>query len=159
MTNVNIGLPLSTSQKSKTFETDPYQQQKAKIDDRRFIPKPYLETAQNIEQQFAEYMLNEMNKSIAKSESDSAPGADYYEALKTTEQAKIMASQNQLGLQNVILDQIYPKRMRNEMALRQYEMQAERIFRQKPAIVKADKFDTIEMGKNDSNPNETGGLK
>jgi len=25
--------------------------------------------------------------------------------------------------------------------------------------VKADKFDTIEMGKNDSNPNETGGLK
>jgi hypothetical protein len=62
----------------------------------------------------------------------------------------MMAKQNNLGLQNVILDQIYPKRMRNEMALKQYQAQADLIHHNLPSYKLEKKTDTIQMGKNDS---------
>lgn len=119
------------------------------IDDRQFIPKQYQEVAESMETQFAEAMVKQMNQTI-----DEAPvedsGMDFYKSLQTTERAKMMAKQNNLGLQNVILDQIYPKRMRNEMALKQYEAQANLIHHNLPSYKIAKKTDTIEMGKNDS---------
>jgi Rod binding domain-containing protein len=102
-----------------------------------------------METQFAETMVKQMNQTIDETEGGDS-GMDYYKSLQTTERAKMMAKQNNLGLQNVILDQIYPKRMRNEMALKQYEAQANLIHHNLPSYKLAKKTDTIEMGKNDS---------
>ena len=121
-----------------------------KIDDRKYIPKQYQEVAENVEQQFAEFMLNQMNKAVDENETEDGNGMDYYKSLQTSERAKMMSKQNNLGLQSVVLDQIYPKRLRNEMALKQYEAQAERIHHNLPSYKIDKKTDTIEMGKNDS---------
>lgn len=120
------------------------------VDDKKYIPKQYQEVAENMEQQFAEFMLNQMNKAVEENEAEGAGGLDYYKSLQTTERAKMMAKQNNLGLQNVILDQIYPKRQRTEMALKQYEAQADRIHHNLPSYKIDKKADIIKMGKNDS---------
>ena len=120
------------------------------VDDKKFIPKQYQEVAESMEQQFAEFMLNQMNKAIGEEENQDAGGMDYYKSLQTTERAKMMSKQNNLGLQNVILDQIYPKRLRNEMALKQYEAQADRIHHNLPSYKIDKKADIIKMGENES---------
>ena len=119
------------------------------VDDRKFIPKQYQDVAESMETQFAETMVKQMNQTIDEEPGEDS-GMDFYKSLQTTERAKMMAKQNNLGLQNVILDQIYPKRMRNEMALKQYEAQANLIHHNLPSYKIAQKTDTIEMGKNDS---------
>lgn len=120
------------------------------VDDRKYIPKQYQEVAESMEQQFAEFMLNQMNKAVEENETEGPGGMDYYKSLQTTERAKMMAKQNNLGLQNVILDQIYPKRQRTEMALKQYEAQADRIHHNLPSYKIDKKADIIEVGRNDS---------
>lgn len=125
--------------------------QKKQIDDRQYIPKQYKEVAASMEQQFAEMMMEQMARTVGESEESSGGlGMDYYKSLEKAERAKTMTEQNNLGLQNMILDQIYPKRMRNEMALKQYEAQANRIHHNLPSYKIDRKIDTIEMGKNDS---------
>ncbi|MDO9181239.1 MAG: hypothetical protein Q7U04_02465 [Bacteriovorax sp.] len=129
------------------------------VDDRKFIPKQYQEVAESMEAQFAETMVKQMNQTIEETPNEDS-GMDYYKSLQTSDRAKMMAKQNNLGLQNVILDQIYPKRMRNEMALKQYETQANLIHHNLPSYKMTKKADTIDMGKNDSTPgqNSEGGL-
>ncbi|MBC7540604.1 MAG: rod-binding protein [Bacteriovorax sp.] len=119
------------------------------IDDRKYIPKQYQEVAEAMETQFAETMVKQMNQTVDETPGEDS-GMDYYKSLQTTERAKMMAKQNNLGLQNVILDQIYPKRMRNDMALKQYEAQANLIHHNLPSYKLEKKTDIIEMGKNDS---------
>ena len=159
----NRGIIVDNSPKS-------YETNRKNIDDRQFIPKKFKDVAANMEQQFAEYMLNEMNKAVQPSdETEDSNGMDYYKSLQTTERAKIMSQKKTLGLQDVILDQIYPKRLRNEMALKQYEAQAERFNHNLPKLEASHKNDRIIMGKNDSTPlennqnvinqNKEGGLK
>ena len=123
------------------------------IDDRQYIPKQYKEVAAGMEQQFAEMMLDQMSRTVDEADSENgAAGMDYYKSLQKSERAKTMTMQNNLGLQDVILNQIYPKRIRNEMALKQYEAQNNRIHHNLPSYKIDKKIDTIEMGKNDSNP-------
>ena len=162
---IEINKGISVNQTAKPIETD-----HQKIDDHKYIPQKYKEVAQNMEQQFSEYMLNQMNQAvdINKDEEDSN-GMDYYKGLQTTERAKLMAQTKTLGLQDVILDQIYPKRMRTEMGLKQYEAQAERFNHKLPKLVQEDKSDRIVIGKNESSSligshdvtdlNKEGGLK
>jgi Rod binding domain-containing protein len=121
------------------------------IDDRNYIPKQYQEVAESMETQFAEAMIKQMNQTIDETPNEDS-GMDYYKSLQTTERAKMMAKQNNLGLQTVILDQIYPKRMRNEMALKQYEAQANMIHHNLPSYKLEKKTDIIQLGKNDSTP-------
>lgn len=120
------------------------------VDDRKYIPKKYQEVAESMEAQFAETMVKQMNQTIDETPGEDSGGMDYYKSLQTTERAKMMSQQNNLGLQNVILDQIYPKRMRNEIALKQYEAQADLIHHNLPSYKLQKKTDTIQMGKNDS---------
>lgn len=83
----------------------------------QFIPDPYKKVAKGMEEQFANFMLEEMNKTTNEAEGqDSA--SQYYKSLMTGERAKAMAesSQGGLGLQKIILDQIYPQRLRNKIA-------------------------------------------
>lgn len=119
------------------------------VDDRKFIPKQFQEVAESMESQFAEAMVKQMNQTIDEN-AGADSGMDFYKSLQTSERAKMMAKQNNLGLQNVILDQIYPKRMRNEMALKQYEAQANLIHHNLPSYKLEKKNDTIVTGKNES---------
>jgi Rod binding domain-containing protein len=123
------------------------------INDRQYIPKQYKEVAESIEAQFAENMLKQMNQTVDENPTEDS-GMDYYKSMQTSERAKMMAQQNNLGLQNIILDQIYPKRMRNEMALKQYENQANLIHHNLPSYKLAEKSDRIEIErrKNESSP-------
>lgn len=158
---INRGIAIPT-QKS-------YELNQKKIDDRQYIPKQFKEVAQNMEQQFAQYMLEQMNKAVDQSEPEESTGMDYYKGLQTTEQAKIMAAKDNLGLQDMILNQIYPKRLRTEIGLKQYEAQVDRIHHNLPKLEASKKNDNIVMGKNDStsqdsnqanaNPQKEGGLK
>ena len=159
----NLGIAVNNQQKPKDLN------QNKKIDDTQYIPKQYKEVAANMEQQFAEMMLDQMARTVEESEpSDGGMGMDFYKSLEKSERAKAMTEQKTLGLQNMILDQIYPKRQRTEMALKQYEAQANRIHQNLPSYKIDRKTDTIEMGKNDSTsvsdkkdlvgPKEDGGL-
>jgi Rod binding domain-containing protein len=127
--------------------------QDKRIDDRQFIPSKYKEVAANMEQQFAEMMIDQMNKTVDENDPDAGgAGMDYYKSIQKNERAKSLTQQNNLGLQDMILDQIYPKRMRNEMALKQYEAQTGQIHQNLPSYKIDRKVDTILMGKNDSTP-------
>jgi Rod binding domain-containing protein len=159
---INRGINLNNLPKPKDLN-------QKRIDDKQFIPKQFKDVAVGMEQNFAEMMLNQMNKAVDQNETEDSAGMDYYKGLQTSEQAKIMAQKNNLGLQDVILDQIYPKRLRNEMALKQYEAQVDRIHHNLPKLEASIKNDTIIMGKNESTPlnsgeagtdhNKEGGLK
>ncbi|NOT79168.1 MAG: hypothetical protein HOP07_09240 [Bacteriovoracaceae bacterium] len=127
--------------------------QKKIRDDREFIPEKYKEVAAGMEQQFVEMMLDQMGKTVEEAEvSEGGMGMDYYKSLQKSERAKAMTAQNNLGLQEMILNQIYPKRMRSEVALKQYEAQANKIHHNLPSYKIDTKTDKIEMGKNDSLP-------
>ncbi len=92
-----------------------------KADSLEMVPKAYREVAQGMEEQFIEFMLQQMKNSIQKSEDDST-AMSYYESLITQEQAQAMASQGGgIGIQRLILDQIYPEYMRTEANLRQFD--------------------------------------
>jgi Rod binding domain-containing protein len=122
-----------------------------RVDDRQYIPAKYKEVAANMEQQFAEMMIDQMNKTVEENESEvDSAGMDYYKSLQKSDRAKSLTQQNNLGLQNMILDQIYPKRMRTEFGLKQYEAQTNRIHHNLPSYKIDTKVDTIEMRKNDS---------
>lgn len=142
--DINRGISTANSKQAKSLDY------KA-VDDRKYIPKQFQEVAESMETQFAETMVKQMNQTIDETPGDDS-GMEYYKSLQTTERAKMMAKQNNLGLQTVILDQIYPKRLRNEMALKQYEAQANLIHHNLPSYKLEKKTDTIVMGKNDSAP-------
>lgn len=141
--NINRGINLNTKQ-ARSLENKP-------TDDRKYIPKQFQEVAESMESQFAETMLKQMNQTIDENPGEDT-GMDFYKSLQTSERAKMMSKQNNLGLQNIILDQIYPKRLRNEMALKQYEAQADMIHHNLPSYKLHKNRDTIEMGKNESAP-------
>lgn len=161
---INTGIAVNNQVKPRDLN------QGKPVDDRKYIPQQFKEVAASMEQQFAEMMIEQMNRTVdsASEEEGGGMAMDYYKSLQKSERAKAMTAQNELGLQNMILDQIYPKRMRNEMALKQYEAQANRIHQNLPSYKIDRKADTIEMGKNDSTPisdektqldkNESGGL-
>ena len=144
--NIDASVNRGISTNTKKATSVDYKQ----VDDKKYIPKQFQEVAESMEGQFAEAMLKQMNQTVDETEGEDSGGMEYYKSLQTTERAKMMAQQNNLGLQNVILDQIYPKRMRNEMALKQYEAQSNMIHQNLPSYKLEKKTDTIIMGKNDS---------
>ncbi|MBC7429224.1 MAG: rod-binding protein, partial [Bacteriovorax sp.] len=148
---IGANLPINTgisveNDRHKPLATD----QGKRIDDRQYIPAKYKEVAANMEQQFAEMMIDQMNKTVEESDEGGDAGMDYYKSMQKSDRAKSLTQQNNLGLQDMILNQIYPKRMRTELGLKQYEAQTNRIHHNLPSYKIDKKVDTIEMGKNDS---------
>jgi Rod binding domain-containing protein len=91
-----------------------------KINDYNYIPEPYKKVARNMEGEFIKLMLNKMQDTVGlEEEKDSA--TQYYQDLLLDERSKIMSKKDRgLGLQEVILNEIYPKRMRNETSYNNY---------------------------------------
>ena len=95
---------------------------KAPSDDSHLIPDAYKKVARDMETQFTEFMLEKMNKTDGKQNKSTAE--KIYESYLTSERAQLMARQNDSsGIQKLILDQIYPKRMRTEEAYKYYNNQ------------------------------------
>lgn len=93
-----------------------------KQQEKSFIPEPYKKVAQGMETQFLQYMLEQMNKTVDRNE-ELDSGDQFYHDLLTSERANLMAQSQQTGISDVVLDQIYPKRFRNQMALENYQKQ------------------------------------
>ena len=92
-------------------------------DSTRYVPDEFKNVAKDLESQFAELMLKEMNKAAEPSQ-EASTAENIYNELLTTERSKALSeNKGGLGLQNMILDQIYPKRLRNEIT---YEAQLKR---------------------------------
>lgn len=80
----------------------------------RYVPSAYKKVAGELESQFNQLMLEQMGKTVDRTEEEST-AESYYEALLTAERAKAMsAGEKGLGIKKMVLDQIYPKRLRNE---------------------------------------------
>lgn len=146
--NINpyINRGISTEKKTKVFEN----KNQEVIDDRQYVPDQFKEVARSMEEQFVQIMLDQMEKTVDQNDLDSGAGMDYYRSLEKLERAKIMTNQNNLGLQDMVLEQIYPKRLRNEVALKNYQAQNSLIQKNLPSYKIDTKSDTIEMRKNDS---------
>ena len=111
----HIPLPVDKQDKQKHA-------QRKQVEDYDYIPDPYKNVAKGMEKQFAEFMVTQMESSTGAKETNSS--AKYYKSLMNSERADMMATKDQgLGLQKVILDQIYPERMRTKLAYQQFQAQ------------------------------------
>jgi len=107
----NIQKHKDTEREKANFQTDPF----------KYVPDEYKQVARGLEQQFAEYMVQNMHKSIGNDSKDGT-ALDYYKNLLHTEEAKNLTEVNNgLGLQKMILNQIYPEKFRNKEALSAYQ--------------------------------------
>jgi len=122
VTDIRIHRPHITNQnvqKPKKFE-----------DSSKYIPEQIKEVAQSYEKEFAKMMIQEMQKSVSKYSKDSS--ANFYQSLMTDEQAQSMTKNNEgVGLQKMILDQIYPEHLRNQA---NYDYHTKKQALKKPAI-------------------------
>ncbi|TNF27316.1 MAG: hypothetical protein EP319_11850 [Deltaproteobacteria bacterium] len=102
-------------------------------DDSRFIPEPYKKVASGMEQEFARFMIEQMENTVTRETPDSQATA-YYNSIVNQERAEAMSESGEgLGLKKMILDQIYPKYLRTQLGLNSFnaQMEAQNIQRQK----------------------------
>jgi len=98
------------------------------------IPKPFKDAARGIEQQFVEVMVQQMHKTTGAPE-DSNTATNYYNDLLYKEESSRMTEhKNGLGIQKLILDQIYPKKFRNVDALAAFNAQTKSKNQDHPKI-------------------------
>jgi Rod binding domain-containing protein len=78
------------------------------------IPKEYMDVAKGFERQFAKQLIEEMKKTVERTEEQST-GEKIFESLLDDEYAQTLAdSERGLGIKDMVLEQIYPQRMRNK---------------------------------------------
>ena len=79
-----------------------------------YIPKEFRKVAREMEKQFLEFMIEQMSRT-SNSEKPSSTAMSYYKGLLLGKRADIMSRHHGgMGLQELILDQIYPKEKRNK---------------------------------------------
>ena len=97
-----------------------YHEKLLSAQNKKYIPRPYREMARNMEKQFLQLMIKEMNKTINSSEMPST-STNYYRQLLNTQRAdKMSKNRGGMGIQDLILDQIYPRHRRNPLAYEAY---------------------------------------
>ena len=90
----------------------------------KYVPQKHKDFARGMEKQFAQFMVEQMNKTSGSKETGT--GAQYYKSLLVSERSDMLTKKDGgLGLQKMILNQIYPHRQRNEFAYKQYQAQME----------------------------------
>jgi Rod binding domain-containing protein len=107
------------------------------IDDSKYIPEPYKKVAQGMEGQFAQFMLAQMEKTIHHSKPESS-AEKYYKSLLTQKRPDKMSQNGGLGIQEMILNQIYPKRLRNPLTYNAYRQREHSLIHRSPQIQKKD---------------------
>ncbi|HLE10324.1 MAG: hypothetical protein A2504_04500 [Bdellovibrionales bacterium RIFOXYD12_FULL_39_22] len=99
-----------------------------RADDTQYIPDEYKAFARDQEKQFVQMMLEQMNNSVPKNGLglEGENGGDnsamnYYNSILTSEHADVMSKKDGgLGVQKMILDQLYPHSRRNPIAYNAY---------------------------------------
>jgi len=129
MSKLNKGISVPHS---KVFDSSQKRIENTQLNKKQYIPKPYKDVASGMERQFVKHMLSEMDKSIDRAEKESSAD-EYYKSLNQNEFAKKITENDNLGLQDVILDQVYPKRLRNEFAYKNF-IEMEKIIRIRKSI-------------------------
>ncbi|WP_127715664.1 hypothetical protein [Halobacteriovorax sp. HLS] len=145
---------------SNSLSVNPSNGKVSKAESKKFIPKPYLEAAQSMEKQFVKLMIDEMKKT-SQSDKPASTGMDYYMDLESDERAKAMVQRDQIGLQDLILDKIYPEKYRNIHAFNAYQEQTGQQVR-KPSVEmnnsNTSEYEGIELYKANSNNKVQNGL-
>ncbi|MFG1493221.1 hypothetical protein [Halobacteriovorax sp. ZH4_bin.1] len=83
----------------------------------KYIPEEIKGAAQGLEAQFNELMVKEMTKSLNSGVQNTA--GNFYNGLMTSERAKALVKEDS-QIQKMILNEIYPKHMRNEQNYQNY---------------------------------------
>lgn len=133
----------------KFYRTQP-KNNKALPANRHFIPDEMKKVAESYEKQFAQFLLKEFHKSIPKSQGEST-AKDIYEGWMINEQSDaISKSRDGLGIKDLILDEVYPRKYRNEAAYNSFlqaranqALQAQRAYKQKQ--MKENEFDSARI--------------
>lgn len=90
------------------MKVNPNSQNLSAADSQKQMLKQLKEVASGMEEQFANMLIQEMRKSIDKTE-DGSTAMKIYESMLDQEYARILAEQGQLGLSDVIVKQLAPK--------------------------------------------------
>jgi len=92
-----------------------------------YIPKEYKDVAASMEKQFIEHMLEQMEKTTGQK--DDSTANNYYKSLQRNERSEIISNLSEEGsLKELILNQIYPQKFRNETSFNAYKkMRANKI--------------------------------
>lgn len=131
----------------------------SKAENKKYIPKPYTDAARGMEKQFIKLMIDEMKKTAGPQETST--GMDYYMDLQNEERSKAMVNRNQVGLQDLILDKIYPENKRNPYAYNAYLQQTNQMDRpkvemQNAHVNKRDEVDLYQISKKSTGSNGLG---
>ena len=105
MENIKIHRPNIQSVKKKNVQTHGQ--------DQKYIPDDHKEFAKKLEAQFAQLMFKEMQKTVATNGQNSTAN-EFYDSLMLQERAKAMSERGDSKIQNMLLDEIYPKKFRNK---------------------------------------------
>jgi len=86
----------------------------------QYVPEEIKKIARDMDSQFAKLMIQKMKATISRNEEQSTAN-QIYEGYLSDEYSKAMAMQNNgSGVQELILDQIYPHRYRNKITYDHY---------------------------------------
>ncbi|MGB0452791.1 MAG: hypothetical protein ACPGJV_03680 [Bacteriovoracaceae bacterium] len=130
---------------------------------RHYIPEDYKKAAESQERAFTQYILKEMNKSTVNNREQS-PAEQMFKSWQIEEQAKKMsASDSGLNVKNVILEEMYPRYLRNKAQFENYAIQKaqmeQRILRNKFQQIQKHEEDEITIHrKQDENPSQIHGM-
>lgn len=122
------------------------------------VPKAYRDVAVGMEKMFAQMMLEHMERTAEKTEEDSA-STKFYNSLQLDQRADAMTQQGGtgLGVQQVILNQIYPQELRTAENMAAFEQQEKNRMPYKKAVEiynQNKNNDTISLGpKQDASAN------
>lgn len=86
-------------------------------DSANYIPEEIKGAAQGLEAQFNELMVREMTKNLNAGVQGTA--GNFYKGMLTSERAKALVKEDS-QIQKLILDEIYPKHMRNSQNYQNY---------------------------------------
>jgi len=118
-------------------------------ENRQYIPKPYIDGAKSMEKQFAQLMVKEMQKTAGKTSNNTAD--NYYRSLLSSQYAEQLGqNRGGLGVQKLLLDQLYPRRLRSKIAFDTYQrMQQQQPYSKNQQV-------TIEKTKTSPEVNQSG---
>ncbi len=109
------------------------QANQVKKTDDAYIPNAYRDVASGMEKMFAQMMLEHMERTAEKAEEDDSPATRFYSSLQMDQRADSMTQQG-LGVQPMILDQIYPQELRTEDNLQAFAAQEKARMPHKKAL-------------------------
>jgi Rod binding domain-containing protein len=94
------------------------------------VPKPYLDVAKGMEKQFINYMVTQMRNSV-KSETPESSGEKYYKSLMDNQRAEIISdTKNGIGLKDMILDQILPNHLKQQVHVKPNALASVKMYQQ-----------------------------